>query len=461
MLHRRSLLLGGLALSFTPPRAWAEGAPEQDLAALLKERVDVGRESMGLVAGILDGDRRSVAAYGSSGSENGRPLDADTGFEIGSITKVFTALLFADMVVRGEVAPGDPVAKFLPADVHVPDFEGKPITLLDLATYTSGLPRLPTNFAPIDKNNPYLDYTVGSLYAFLSSYKLGYAPGTHYEYANLGFGLLGHALALRAGLSYEELVVSRICAPLGMDSTRIALSPSMKERLARGHDSGLGPVANWDIPVLAGAGALRSTANDLLTFLDMCMGNKQTPLAAAMTMTLGERRPTSEKGPQVGSGWFISTRHRDEIAWKDGGTGGYASYIGFSTKTRRASILLSNAADWTANLMTGMHLVNAAYPLPQLRRQVSVDPQLLASYAGRYELTPNFALTVRASGAHLYVQATGQAEYEAFAESDRDFFYRVVDAQITFDPPDDGMVRSLILHQNGKDRPGRRVIRPD
>src|SRR5438105_15552679 len=156
MPHRRSVLLGGLALSLRPAWGWAQTAPEQDVAAILKERVDVGRETLGVVAALLDGDRRSVTAYGQSDSLNNRPLDADTVFEIGSITKVFTALLFADMVVRGEVAPDDPAAKFLPGSIRMPDFEGAPITLLDLATYTSGLPRMPSNFAPKDPKNPYV-----------------------------------------------------------------------------------------------------------------------------------------------------------------------------------------------------------------------------------------------------------------------------------------------------------------
>ena len=117
---------------------------------------------------------------------------------------------------------------------------------MDLATYTSGLPRMPSNFAPKDWANPYIDYAPERLYDYLSNHKLAHRPGQHYEYANLGFGLLGHILELRAGKSYEELVVSRICAPLGMDDTRITLSDSMRQRLARGHNAALAPVANWD-----------------------------------------------------------------------------------------------------------------------------------------------------------------------------------------------------------------------
>jgi serine-type D-Ala-D-Ala carboxypeptidase/endopeptidase len=455
MLHRRSVLLAGPALLLARGRAaQAQSTSEQDLAAILKERVDVARDTMGMVAATIDSGRRSVTAYGRSGSD--RSLDADTVFEIGSITKVFTALLFADMVLRGEVAADDPAAKYLPAGVRMPDFEGAPITLLDLATYTSGLPRMPSNFAPKDPNNPYVDYTAERLYDYLSNHKLGFKPGKHYEYANLGFGLLGHILELRAGKSYEELVVSRICAPLGMDDTRITLSSSMQQRLARGHNMGLAPVANWDFSVLAGAGALRSTANDLLKFLRMCLEPGDGPVAAAQKLALAERRPRADQR-DVASGWFVASRFGDELVWKDGGTAGYATFIGYSTRTRRNCILLSNAADYASNTALGTHLVNAAYPLPKLRREVQVDPAVLATYAGRYEISPTFILTVRPDGGRLYIQATAQSEFEVYAESETEFFYRVVNAQVTFDRPEGGTVPSLTLHQNGKHMPGKRL----
>ena len=337
-------------------------APAQDVDAILKERVDVARDTMGLVTATIDSGRPSIAVYGHSGTD--RPLDADTVFEVGSITKVLTSLLLADMVLRGEVAMDDPAAKFLPTSVKMPDFEGAPITLLDLATYTSGLPRMPSNFEPANWGNPYIDYTAERLYDYLSNHKLGFRPGTHFEYSNLGFGLLGHILELCAGRSYEDLVVSRICGPLGMDDTRITLTNSMKQRLAQGHSADLAPESNWDFLALAGAGAFRSTANDLLKFLRMCLDPIDTPLEAALKMTLAERRPRAEER-DVALGWFVSSQFGDELIWKSGGTGGYAVLIGYSTKTRRNRILLSNAADWDANIALGTHLLNAAYPLPK------------------------------------------------------------------------------------------------
>jgi CubicO group peptidase (beta-lactamase class C family) len=191
---------------------------------IVKPRVDSGR-SAGIVAGVLDHGARRVVACGSSGSS--RPLDGDTVFEIGSVTKVFTAALLADMVARKEVSLDDPISKYLPAGMKTPTRGGRSITLGDLATQSSGLPRLPDNLAPKDPSNPYADYTVEKLYDFLSRYELTRDIGAMYEYSNLGVGLLGHLLALRAGTSYEELLTKRILQPLGMRDTAITLSPSM------------------------------------------------------------------------------------------------------------------------------------------------------------------------------------------------------------------------------------------
>ena len=204
------------------------------------------------MVGVIDPKGRWIVAYGSLNEGDARPLNGDTIFEIGSATKVFTSLLLADMVQRGEVSLDDPVAKYLPPSVKMPERNGRSITLVDLATHTSGLPRLPSNLAPKDPGNPYADYSVEQLYEFLSSYQLTRDIGSKYEYSNLGGGLLGYVLARRAGKSYEDLVESRICAPLGMSNTRITLTPEMKARLAAGHNAALDKVENWDLPTLAG-----------------------------------------------------------------------------------------------------------------------------------------------------------------------------------------------------------------
>ena len=472
-VDRRGLLLAALALPIVSVPSYAQQEPEtsNDAAAalpdrgpsfettrgLLAERIDSGRDSVGYVTLIRDADGPRLVTYGTADELNSHPLDGDTVFEIGSITKVFTALLLADMVARGEVALTDPVTKYLPPEGRPKSFDGKSISLLDLATYTSGLPRMPTNFIPWDEANPYAHYTVPQLYRFLSEFTPQYYPGSHYEYSNLGFGLLGHVLSLRAGRNYQDLVTARICEPLGLKDTRITLSSAMRERLAQGHDTSLLAVPGWDLPTLAGAGALRSTANDMMRFLNACQGKQKTDVSPAIASLLEVRRQTNENGVYAAAGWFVETAHNDELVMKDGGTGGYASFIGYSTRTGIAAVLLSNTAGWSATPPLGRHLLNPNFPLPTLHRQVAIDPAKLAAYAGRYPLTPRFVLTVMPRNGHLIVQATGQSEYEAFPESDTRFFFRVVDARITFELASDGTASALVLHQNGRDRWGVRL----
>jgi len=215
---------------------------------------------------------------------------------------------------------------------------------------------------------------------------------------------------------------------------------------------------------MPGAGALHSTANDMIRFVDACQGKRKTDLAAVIASLLEVRRQTGQSGSYAAAGWFVLIAHNDELIVKDGGTGGYSSFIGYSARTGIAAVLLSNTgyydppviATWSATPRLGRHLLNPNFPLPALRRQVPIEPAKLNAYAGRYPLTPKFVLTVNPKDGHLLVQATGQDAYEVFPESDTRFFYRVVNAQITFELGPDGTALALVLHQNGKDRRAER-----
>ena len=281
------------------------------------------------------------------------------------MTKIFTATLLADMVGRGEVALEDPVAKYLSAEVRVPQRGGKRITLLDLSTHTSGLPRLPSNLAPKDSNNPYADYSVGQLWEFLSGYELKRDIGAQFEYSNLGVGLLGQALARRAGMDYEALVRARITGPLKMKSTSIALSSEMKARMATGYSGTRQPVSNWDLPTLAGAGALRSDVNDMLTFVAGHVGMAESPLSPAMAAMTTLRRPAGQIG-EVALGWMVALRGGKEIFWHNGGTGGFRSFIGYDPKARVGVVLLSNMSTAEGVDDIGMHWLDSNAPLAEL-----------------------------------------------------------------------------------------------
>ncbi|SIO33956.1 CubicO group peptidase, beta-lactamase class C family [Singulisphaera sp. GP187] len=240
--------------------------------------------NVGLAVGLLAGDESLVLGYGKIARDDDRTPDGQTVFEIGSVTKVFSAALLAEMSGRGEVGIDQPVAELLPPEVRMPSRRGEPITLAHLSEHTSALPRLPGNLWPTvtDQKNPYRDYQVSHLYEYLKGARVGFPPGTGAAYSNLGAGLLGHVLSLRAGLPYGELMAERILRPLGLTDTAIALSEDQASRLAPGHDAMGKPTANWDLPTLAGAGALRSTADEMVSFLRANLGPPDSPAGAAL-----------------------------------------------------------------------------------------------------------------------------------------------------------------------------------
>jgi CubicO group peptidase (beta-lactamase class C family) len=349
----------------------------------------------------------------------------------------------------------DPLQNHIPKSVKAPMKDGKPITLEHLATHTSGLPRLPNNMRPKDPRNPYADYTPKQMAAFLSSHELRRVPG-EYEYSNYGMGLLGHVLARKQGTTYEKLLIDRIAKPLGMSDTCISLNDEQRKRLAPPYDSSLTPDKNWDIPALAGAGAIRSTVDDLLKFLKAGIAGDQEPVAKALRMAF-EKRHTMDDGMAIGLAWHIA---RDGITrWHNGMTGGYASWVSIVPSMKAGVVVLSNTASGKVDQL-GEQLTRVACGMkvepPKKRTEVKVDPKVLEAYTGVFAITPQFALTITAEDGKLMVQATGQSKSALFPESKTKFFLRVVDAQITFVPDKNGKVNELILHQNGIDQKAKR-----
>lgn len=450
------LFLTGAACFGLQPASSVPDAAE--IRELLVNRIDEQKRSVGIVVGVVEGGQRRVVSYGRLATDDSREVDGDTVFEIGSITKVFTAILLADLAGEGAVELETPVRRLLGPDVTVPTRNGAEITLLHLTTHSSGLPRMPDNFRPADAGNPYADYTVAQLYEFLSSHELQRDIGAEVEYSNLGTGLLGHALTLSQETDYETLVSRRLLEPLEMSDTSITLSPSQQERLAVGHSVQLRPVANWDLPTLAGAGALRSTVNDMLTFVEANLGLRESPLVDEIGVTHAARRDFPAPGMRIGLGWVIRSGHGRELHWHNGGTGGYRSFLGFDLESQTGVVVLSNSGDSVDDL--GFHLLEQGYRLvlpPAFRTAVEVDSAVYDDYVGVYQLNEDVVFTVTRQGDRLFVQLTGQPRFEVFPESETTYFYRVVDAQITFGRADDGSVDHLVLHQNDMDQRAERL----
>ena len=436
--------------------------PDPEILSILKQRVDEYRWTVGMVVGIIEPDgRRRVIAYGRPAKDSGRPLTGDTIFEIGSITKVFTSLLLADAVERGEVALTDPISNFLPGDLKTPELNGRSITLVDLATHTSGLPQVFGNPNTEDADNPYIGYSVDQLYQLLSTFQLRRDIGSRFEYSNLGSGLLGHVLSQRSGTNYEALLQQRVTGPLGLRDTQITVSAEMSTRLAVGHTAGLRPIAPWVMPTLSAAGALRSTVNDLLTFLAAELGHSESTLATAMASMLKIQRPVGDpRRTRIGLGWLVYTRNGNEIVGHAGNTSGFQSAIAFDPKARAGVVVLANSSSYHQVADITLHLLDAGYSLDRPEPvERPIDPKLFDRYIGKYELQgdPRLMLAFSREENRFFVQADGQGKLELFAENENDFFLKVTDAQVTFNIDGDGQASSLILHQEGFDEAGRRV----
>jgi CubicO group peptidase (beta-lactamase class C family) len=455
--------LAVLALITVAQPVWtAQLRSNGEIRNLLAERLAGFENSVSIVVGVIGPEGRHVVAYGAMGMTDPRPVNGDTLYEIGSISKVFTSLLLADMVERGEVALDDPVAKYLPTSVKMPQRSGRQITLLDLSTHRSGLPRMPSNFAPKDPMRPYIDYPVERLYQFLSSHELRRDIDTEWEYSNLGVGLLSVALARRAGTDFETALRDRVFRPLGMSSTVISLPPSLKSRMTTPHSSvfRLAPTPLWDFtPAFFGAGALRSSANDLLTFLAANLGYVKTPLAAAMARTRAVHRDGVDNF-RMGLGWRIEQLLGVEIVWTGGASYGSRTFSGLDPKSRAGVVVLSNYNSGSGIDDIGRHLLNSKAKLdegravkPQERTAVTLAPAFLDKYAGRYRFSDTESWTVRRDGTRFFMTRPSEAEIEIFPEGDfakgsDDFFSKGADALFTFDfaKDDQRVANQLTVH---------------
>ena len=429
--------------------------------SLVQPLVENG-DLVGAVVGVLEDGKTQVFSYGKRAAGNPSRPDRSTVFEVGSVTKVFTGLELAIMADRKMVALDEPVRRLLPPDAVPPpkDSVGAEITLLDLVTQSSGLPRMPSNFNPKDPQNPYVDYTADSLYEFLAKQTLIRSPEAKYLYSNLGVGLLGDALSLRAGSSYEKLVRDDIMTPLGLSDTRVTLSDEQRLRLAQGHDADGRPVANWDFAALAGAGALRSTAADMLRFL---AANIDPPRAlfAAIRISHEIHGTTAPLPGSIALAWHV--KPDGKTYWHNGGTGGYSAYISFNAERRTGGVVLLNewapVGQWMDRLGAAVESVLAgeqARPF-EIRRTVAVDPKVLESYVGTYESPTAVRGTIRLEGDRLFGQVTAQSEFQLYPESETEFFCRRVDVQMTFTRNEKGEVTGLVLHQGGRDIAVNRV----
>ncbi|HKX00107.1 MAG TPA: serine hydrolase domain-containing protein [Bryobacteraceae bacterium] len=316
---------------------------DRDLAVALKDGALAPGTGIGAVIAVIQHGTRLIFVYG--------PVKEDSIFEIGSITKTFTGLLLAQLVAQHKVKLEEPVRDLLPPGT-VAKPAGAEITLLDLVTQHSGLPRLPDNFHPADPRDPYADYRAVDLYEFLAKHGVSKPERAEFNYSNLGLGLLGQALANRTAMTYPDLLKTEITGPLHLSDTVVKLSAGQEKRFAAGHAGPHQPVHAWNLDALAGAGAIRSTAGDMLSYLEAQLhpraiqhatglpaGSPAETLAEALEMS-HELRADSLPGMKIGFAWLFNAKTGNY--WHNGATGGYSSYAFFNPNEDYAAVVLVN-----------------------------------------------------------------------------------------------------------------------
>lgn len=438
---------GSLGLAQAAPAA----TPNPALRQLLVDRLAL--EGVALAAArLLPAGELELAAASKPGSP---AISANThGFEIGSVSKVFTGLLLAEAVVRGELQLDEAVEGQLGFPLR--DSQDQPLRYVDLATHRSGLPRLAPNLKPANEADPYADYSEAQLLDALRAYRATRRRDEAFEYSNFATGLLAWLLARRAGLPLDELLQQRIYTPLGLGR------PALLARL-QGHNAQGAPVPAWQFSAAtAGAGAIVMSAAQLARFGLAALGQFEHPLGRAFALALSVHSPLGpQPGMRMGLGWMLTERGGERLATHDGATFGFTASLWLNLSAKRGGLVLSNAALNMADI--ARHLMDEQLPLRDLAAERRVTEQAaqtlsaeqLAPLAGIYAASPQFKLTVRVRDGKLFAQATGQGEFELFASGPRRFFAKVAPLQIEF-AGEAGPPERLLIEQGGRKTPFQR-----
>jgi CubicO group peptidase (beta-lactamase class C family) len=449
-----------LLSSITGSIAHAQPPDDATIHRILEERVDTRKQSLGIVVGIVTPQGRRVIRHGRFAIGDSREVGPQTVFEIGSVTKVFTAVLLAEMARRGELSVTDPIVRYLPPDVATRARGLKAMTFADLATHTAGFPFWPSGIPPTAEGTAQMaSYSVEQLYQFVSTFEAPPDLGTRWMYSNTDVGLLGVLLARRAGSTYDALIETRITRPLGMTSTVVTVPPTMQPRLAIGHNAELKPAGAWNVPALAGGGSLHSTVDDLLTLL-AAAGDPMTVVGAAMPGMLAVRRQAP--GFQQALGWMVlGTGPGEGLLVHDGNTLGFASSVVYDPVSRTGVVALSNSSTSVSDI--ARHVARPTMPLsaplpPAPRKtEIAIEPALLDLYAGAYEPGPGAVFTVTREADMLMIQIPGIPKLRLRPESARAFFVAEnTRVTVTFNVDASGRVTSLLLKAPTGDVPAVR-----
>lgn len=426
--------------------AAAPDASDDALRRTLDERVNRQKQSLAIAVGIVSPRGRRTMSCGRLSAADPRAPNEDTVFEIGSVTKVFTNLVFADMVRRGQIGLDDPLSMFLPAGTRLPEWNGRRITLLDLATHTSGLPSFPPNLGrPEYDTTP--SYSLKNLFDFLSDFRLPRAPGEGWQYSNLGTSLLGMAIANKAGVAYETLVRERVLSPLRLHDTDFVPSRSMNRRAATGHEGDLQPAPRWELGLFRPGGGLLSTVNDMMTFLSETLLRDDSPLAQSTKLMIGTRRLAPQEPGDQAMGWEILQIAGRPLLSKGGLMRGQTAAVVFDQASHTGAVVLSNSNRPISDI--ARHILRPSYPLMRSFTAVRVRPEVLDQYVGSYRTSLGTMVSVTRLGDGIALQSPpGGPEVLLTAASDTVFVAFTVEFE--FRRGDSRAVENVLIRRPGQ-----------
>ncbi|TRZ41781.1 serine hydrolase domain-containing protein [Robertkochia solimangrovi] len=397
-----------------------------------------------IAIGISDSLGQHFFVYGYKDTEHHLKADKNTLYEIGSITKTFTGLLLASMSIEGLLDPKEAVSEFLPDNIELKDPEGKPVNLKQLATHSSGLPRLSDNLDPSTPEDPYKNYSWENMLQYLKTYSPS-IKSKGFSYSNLGFGLLGEILGSITGGTYTSTLRKKVIIPLQLEHTYIQVPEQSAKNLASPYQ-GTTKVSPWHFKAYAGAGALKSTIEDLLKY-GCAYLDKSSPLADAMELA-GTIQFTDQRKDNHGYAWFLDQKGR---LYHEGGTGGFRSYICIDKNTGRVITILTNTATGDLNDLF-LHLIDPEINPILLSKETPVTAEELKEYTGTYiNDAYGMQLLLSPEENHLISKLTGQPPYPIYYRGENSFFYKVVNASIIIDRDEFDNVVGLILKQNGQE----------
>lgn len=390
-------------------------------------------------------------AYGFRNAEKKVPHEADDIYQIGSITKSMTAAVIMQLEEEKKLSVHDKLDKYFPTIANA-----QKITIEHLLTHTSGLYNF-TNDTAVMGRDVTRHYSAKEMLALFAGYTPDFEPGARWNYSNTAYSLLGYIIEKVEKKPYEQVVRERIFKPLRMTDSGFDFAGLKSERKSKGYfalskGNGL-PAPIVDSTIGYAAGAVYATAEDLLKW-------ERGIAAGKLLKPASWKKVFTPKQKNYGYGWAIDSLFGREFHAHSGGIHGFASYLIRFPQDGLAVILLDNASSTKlaaiANTLAAITL-EQPYELPGVKKEITLDTAVLKQYVGEYQLAPNFIITVSLHGTQLKAQATGQPQFELFAETTNKFFLKVVEASVEFVKDASGAVTEMILYQNGASPRGKKI----